>query len=109
MEYKTNKSRILYNEIGKDLLLIARNYLNKASFINYSEDRKKDMVSDSVFYMSKKIESYDAEYTNPFAYFTTFVKNAVLQYINERKKIDKMFTSIEYIENFNDSHLIDSE
>jgi DNA-directed RNA polymerase specialized sigma24 family protein len=109
IEYKKTKSRKTYNQIGTIFLKIARNYLNKCSFINYSEDRKQDMVSDAVYYMCRFIDRYDPTKLNPFAYFTTFAKNAFLQYLNERKKIDKMFTSIEYIENFNDIDSLSSD
>ena len=47
-EYKKTKNKKIYNEIGKCFLLIATNLLNKPKFINYSEDRKNEMISDAV-------------------------------------------------------------
>lgn len=98
-EYRETKSKRLYEEIGKCFLLISRNLLNKTNFIDYSQDRKDEMVSDAVFYMCRYIERFDLERKNPFAYFTTVAKNAFLQNINDYNKRDEMFTSIEYIDN----------
>lgn len=84
--YKKSKSRNDYNEIGKIFLLISRNFLNKSYFINYSEDRKQEMISDAVFFMCKYIDRFDVNKDHPFSYFTQVAKNAFLQYINERKK-----------------------
>lgn len=80
-------------------LLIARNVLNKASFINYSVDRKDEIISDAVYLMCRYIDKYDLERDNPFAYFTTIAKNATLHWLNDHKKDVEMFTSIEYIDN----------
>ena len=101
IEYSKNNSKKVYEEIGKSFLLIARNVLNKPNFIDYTPDRKDEMVSDSVFYMCKYIKKYDITRENPFAYFTTIAHNAFLQNINKYSKMDKMFTSIEYIDNIN--------
>jgi hypothetical protein len=101
-EYQRTKSKKLHNEIARIFISIAEGYLRKSSFINYTEDRKKEMISDSTYYMCKKIDTYDTTREKPFPYFTSFVKNAVNQYLNERNKYNSMFTSIEYLENFND-------
>ena len=39
----------IYDKIGKRFLMIATNYLNKPSFINYSADWKDDMISEAVY------------------------------------------------------------
>jgi DNA-directed RNA polymerase specialized sigma24 family protein len=98
-EYRKTKSKLTYNKIGKCFLLISQNFLNKCSFINYTPDRKEEMISDAVYYMCRYIDKYDLKKTNPFAYFTTIAKNAFLQYLNDQNKNSDMFTSLEYIEN----------
>lgn len=98
-EYKDTNSKKVYENLGKCFLLISQNLLNKSSFINYTPDRKDEMISDAVFYMCKYINRYNLERTNPFAYFTKIARNAFLQSINDYKKRENMFTSIEYIDN----------
>jgi len=49
IEYRQNKSKKTYEEIGKCFLLISNNLLNKSNFINYTQDRKDEMVSDAVY------------------------------------------------------------
>lgn len=98
-EYKETGSKKIYEEIGKSFLLIARNLLNKANFINYTPDRKDEMVSDAVYYMCRYIHKFDVKRKNPFAYFTMIARNAFLQNINDYGKRDALFTSIEYIDN----------
>lgn len=100
-EYKETKSKKVHEKIGKCFLLIARNFLNKSNFINYTPDRKDEMISDAVYYMCKYVDKFNLERKNPFAYFTMIARNAFLQNINEYGKRDDMFTSIEYIDNMN--------
>ena len=98
-EYEVTKGKKVYNEIGKCFLLIATNLLNKPKFINYTPDRKDEMISDAVYYMCRYVDKFDTTRTNPFAYFTTVARNAFLQNIQDYNKRDDMFTNIEYIEN----------
>lgn len=98
IEYKNTGNKRAYNEIGKMFLLIAEKFLNRLSFINYTEDRKYEMISEATYIMCRYITKFDVSKTQPFAYFTQICKNAVLQYIKERKKIDETFKSIEYID-----------
>ena len=98
-EYKKTKSKKIYEQIGKDFILIATNYLHRSNLINYSQDRKNEMISDATYYMVKYLDKFDINRFNAFAYFTTVAKNAFLQYINDQKRRDEFFTSIEYIDN----------
>lgn len=98
-EYRETKSKKTYEKLGKMFLLIPTNLLNRTSFINYTQDRKDEMISDAVYYMCRYVDRYDLERTNPFAYFTMIATNAIRQYINSHKKRDAVFTSIEYIDN----------
>ena len=95
IEYKETKSRKIFNQIGKIFLLIAQRMLNKANFINYTQDRKDEMISDATFLMTKYINSFDTTLKNPFAYFSQCCFHACVKYINERKIQDEIFVSIE--------------
>lgn len=100
-QYRKTGDKKIYEEIGRHFLLISQNLLNKSNFINYTQDRKDEMISDAVFYMCRYINKYDVTRDNPFAYFTMIARNAFLQNINNYSKLDGMFTSIEYIDNVN--------
>lgn len=97
-EYKKFGLKKVHEQIGKDFLLISKNLLNKSNFINYTQDRKNEMISDAVYYMVKYIDRFDLERKNPFAYFTMIARNAFLQNINDFSRRDELFTSIEYID-----------
>ena len=98
-EYRKNGEKKIHEEIGKCFLLISQNLLNKSNFINYTQDRKDEMISDAVYYMCRYTDKFDLNRKNPFAYFTMIARNAFLQNINDYGKRDSMFTSIEYIDN----------
>lgn len=98
-EYRETGSKRTYERIGNCFLLIAQNLLNKANFINYTQDRKDEMISDAVYYMCRYVDKFNLERKNPFAYFTMIARNAFLQNINDYNKRDAVFTSIEYIDN----------
>lgn len=73
--------------------------MNRPNFINYSHDRKCDMISDATYFMSKYLDRYDVTKTNPFAYFSQICFHAFLQSINKQNKISKEFLPLSYIEN----------
>ena len=104
--YRKTGNRIVYNEIGKRFLAIVTNKLRMPCFINYSDDRKSEMISDALWYMTKNIAKYDPAFMmddslriSPFAYFGRVVDRAFLQKIAEYKRRDKMFKPITYIDN----------
>jgi DNA-directed RNA polymerase specialized sigma24 family protein len=99
--YVETGSNEAYQKIGEKLLLIASNFLNNSSTINYSKDRKDDMVSDAVFLMLKKIKGYDYTiYFDPFTYFTEIAKNAIRHNFNQVRRNKETFVNLTYIENF---------
>jgi hypothetical protein len=92
------KQKKIQNEIGKIFLNICKKYLTKPNLIKYTWDRKDEMISDATYFMSRYMRRFDVEKKNPFAYFTQACKNAFLQNINKRKKIESKFQSLGYIE-----------
>lgn len=98
VEYNETESREAYNKIGKMFLQIAKRQLNRVLFIKYSADRKEEMVSDAVYNMCKYVKTFDITKNNPFSYFTQVANNAALKYINDRKRYDSTFKSLEYID-----------
>jgi len=98
VEYRTNPTKKSKEKLGRFFLLIAQRFLNRACFINYTNDRKDEMVSEATYYMVKYMDKYDLTRTNPFAYFTKIAERAFLQELNKRKKYEKRFTNLEYID-----------
>ena len=98
IDYQKTGNRKTYNEIGKMFLLIAEKRLNQLSFINYTEDRKCEMISLACLYMVRYLKNYDPiKFSNPFAYFSQYAWNAYLQVIIVNKRRDTMFTSLDLI------------
>ena len=104
-EYRKTQSRKTYNQLAKVFLSIANNLTFHYWYVNYTKDRKDEMVSDAVYYMIKYMGSFDVERGNPFAYFTTTAWRAFRQYIMKTKRREEVFTSIEYIDNINDGDI----
>jgi len=98
-QYQQTGARRILEKIGKNFLKIAENIIKLPNFINYSQDRKSDMISDATFYMTKYINTYDLERKNPFAYFSQVAINAFTQNINKCNKKKEMFIPLSYIEN----------
>lgn len=99
IDYKARKEIRVHNKLGVIFLKISHGMMNRPNFINYSHDRKCDMISDSTYFMSKYLDRYDTDKKNPFAYFSQICFNAFLQSINKQTKISNNFVSISYIEN----------
>ena len=105
----TRKRDKVYDEIGKRFLMIAINFLNKPSFINYTDDWKDDMVSEAVYDMVRYINNYDVvlmekylaegKTPDPFAYFTRYVPNGAVRLLKERNKDKEVLVRIPFIEN----------
>lgn len=104
-----SKRKNVYNKLGVFFLLIATNYLNKPSYINYSYDWKDDMISEAVLDMVRYIHNYDVDrmdesYTkhgkipDPFSYFSQYARNGINRLLKERKK-DNVLVRLPFIEN----------
>lgn len=105
---KMNESGLISEELGRMLLLIAKNISNKGNFINYTW--KEDMIQEAVLTCCRYLKNFDLKKSNnPFAYITTICNHAFVNYINKQKKHseikDRCFHSREVItEIFTYSH-----
>jgi DNA-directed RNA polymerase specialized sigma24 family protein len=80
-----NDVGFISEELGRMLLLIAKNLSNKGNFINYTW--KEDMIQEAVLTCCKYLKNFDLEKSNnPFAYITTICNHAFVNYINKQKK-----------------------
>lgn len=103
-EYFDTNNKKIYNEIGKKFLLIATNFMNKHKYINRSDDRKSEMISDAVFCMVKYLHNYNTDLGNPLAYFTQIAKNAFLQNIEKYNLRRERFISLSITESLDYSN-----
>ena len=101
VHYQKTKCRVTYNKIGRKFISLATNILNKPNFINYTQDRKDEMISEATFDMCRYVTNFDENKSdNPFAYFTRAAYNAFNRYFNKHKKIEDKFINLSFIENF---------
>lgn len=103
IEFKKNPdpdtNRRIYNELGKNFLNIAINFMNKGNFINYSEDRKQEMISEATYTMVKYLHNYDPERnTSPFSYFTQIAFNAFIRICKKNKIYCDRHCSLDILE-----------
>lgn len=100
IEYKKNPTRKLSNMIGEMIMKISEHSIMSPSFMNYTNDRKLEMISDANYLMVKySIKKFDPlQSNNPFAYFSQTAKNAFLLYIKNQKKKELMLSNISYID-----------
>ena len=85
MEYK--ETGVISEELGRMIWYIAKNYSKKGSFSGYTW--REDMISEAILTCLKYMHNFDPtkqKYPNPFAYFTTIVHNAFVNYIRKQKK-----------------------
>ena len=102
IQFNQTSNKFVYSKIGKCFLLIAKNLLNSPRYINYTQNWKDEMLSNALYYMTKRIYSYDptmSDKENPFNYFTTVAINAFEQTLTKQRKISDSFQSLDYIEN----------
>jgi len=109
-EYQRTKDAKLYEEIGRCILRIVKGYLYKATNINYDEGTRADMLSDSLYYTSRKIDTFDFNKSdNPFGYFTEITKRTVWNNIKKMKKRTSRNINVDFIENVNNSYDMDED
>lgn len=78
--------RIITEEFGKMVKMIAERLTNHSNFKHYSRELKEDMVSYACFKCIQGIRNYNFEFKNAFAYFTTACYNAFISIINKYYK-----------------------
>lgn len=98
-------------DLGAALLKIATNYANKGNFHGYTW--KEDMVSEAVLTCIKYMHNFDPmrfSKPNPFAYFTSIIRNAFLNYIRKQKKHSEIkdwcYNHYEMMNENSDDHFI---
>jgi DNA-directed RNA polymerase specialized sigma24 family protein len=73
------------DKLARMLMLLTDRYSRKANFSGYSF--REDMVSAALINLCQNALKFDpAKSSNPFAFYTTAIKNSFLQYMLEEKK-----------------------
>jgi hypothetical protein len=107
VEYKKTEDKKLYEKIGSYFIKISTNLLNSPNFINYTQDRKDDMISDSCYYMTLYFRNFDLDKTNAFAYFSQIASNSFKQNINKTNANSDIFISLDSIQNMSRENVND--
>jgi len=98
------ENRLIYEEIGKDILKIVDHFASLPCYSNYIflEDMKMLAIEHCI---SKAIHKFNRNQTqNPFAYLTQTITWAFWQVLNKEKKLFK--SKFEYIKNNVDEKLL---
>ena len=85
---KVNPNEKIPNEIGKYLILIAKNLGTRYNFNAYTF--KDEMVSDGILRCIEAFNNFDPSRSNPFAYFTKVIFRTFIQRIKKEKAERKM-------------------
>lgn len=73
------------NELARMILMIAERFSCKSNFVGYSF--REDMVSFAMVNMMANALKFNPEKSNnPFAFYTTAIRNSFLQYLADEKK-----------------------
>lgn len=91
----------LKESLGRTFLAISNGRMKTPQFIRYPLSYRDEMISDALYIMLKYADRFDCRRTNPFSYFTQAAFNSFIAYLNEKKKHDEKYQSINYIENLN--------
>lgn len=80
-------------ELGRMLMLIAKNYVRKNFFSSYTNNYREDMVGKAIEHLAASALKFDEGYAertgkkpNPFAYYTQCCKNAFRQTLKQEKR-----------------------
>lgn len=98
--------RVVSEELGKMLIMIADKMLNRNEFRNYSKEIKEE--AKSYFFLrtiKDALKNYNFKFNNPFAYLSTCAWNAYLavivkHYRHQNMKKDLMRQQLSDIENY---------
>lgn len=73
------------NELARMILMIAERFSCKSNFVGYSF--REDMVSFAMVNLMANALKFNPEKSNnPFAFYTTAIRNSFLQYLADEKK-----------------------
>lgn len=102
-ENAEREKRIVFlkESLGRTFLAISNGRMKTPQFIRYPITYRDEMISDALYIMLKYADRFDCRRTNPFSYFTQTAFNSFIAYLNEKKKHDEKYQSINYIENLN--------
>lgn len=97
------EDRIISEELGKMMIMIADKLLNHSSFRNYPLEVKQDLRSLGILKLVKGLKNYNFKFNNAFAYFTQALWNSYItgltkhyKQINiKRELMRKLFEEIE--------------
>lgn len=97
------EDRIISEELGKIMIMIADKLLNHSSFRNYPLEVKQDLRSLGILKLVKGLKNYNFKFNNAFAYFTQALWNSYItgltkhyKQINiKRELMRKLFEEIE--------------
>ena len=97
------EDRIISEELGKMMIMIADKLLNHSSFRNYPLEVKQDLRSLGILKLVKGLKNYNFKFNNAFAYFTQALWNSYItgltkhyKQINiKRELMKKLFEEIE--------------
>lgn len=97
------EDRIISEELGKMMIMIADKLLNHSSFRNYPLEVKQDLRSLGLLKLIRGLKNYNFKFNNAFAYFTQALWNSYItgltkhyKQINiKREMMKKLFEEIE--------------
>ena len=81
------EENIMTDNLGMMIKQIATNYSNKGNFASYTW--REDIISEAVLTCLRYMHNFDPNKMakpNPFAYFTTVIHNAFINYIRKQNK-----------------------
>lgn len=83
---KNVEDRVISDEFGKMLIMIADKMLNRSEFRNYPKELKEDAKGFFFVKAIKGLKNYNFDFSNAFAYFSTCAWNAYVTVIARHYK-----------------------
>ena len=98
-EKRNKRVDSLKESLGRTFMAIANGRIKTPQFVRYPLSDRDEMISDALYIMLKYADRFDCRRTNPFSYFTQTAFNSFIAFLNEKKKHEEKYQSINYIEN----------
>lgn len=83
---KNVEDRVISDEFGKMLIMIADKMLNRSEFRNYPKELKEDAKGFFFVKAIKGLKNYNFDFSNAFSYFSTCAWNAYVTVIARHYK-----------------------